>query len=120
MPGVAGDIQDALADAADPQAATGPAIAAYRSRNFWLSGGFVGRGDGVHDSPLFRQAQEDLAGLYFDVHFMGAAHVGSLRLAVVEADGPVVQRAGDGMAVNQARGQRSALVGTAIGHGEDM
>src|SRR3546814_17811009 len=108
MPGVAGDIQDALADAADPQAATGPAIAAYRSRNFWRSGGFVGRGGGVHDSPLFRQAQRDLAGLYFDVHFMGSPHVGRLRLAVLEAAGPVVPRAGERMAANQAPGKRSA------------
>src|SRR5687767_9348795 len=50
---------------------------------------------------------------------MGAAMVGSLRLAGLQADYPVVQRTGHGMAVHDPLGQRPTLVRAAITQREE-
>src|SRR5690606_1299622 len=120
MSRVARDVQHLPADAADLHAASCAAVAAYRSRGLGRPGGQVSCCVERHESTLPGQAEKDLAGFYFHIHLMRAAHVRRLCLAVFKAYGPAVQGAGDGMAMNQPGGQRAALMGAAIDHGEDM
>src|SRR5690606_25617656 len=112
------DVQHLPADAADLHAASCAAVAAYRSRGLGRPGGQVSCSVERHESTLPGQAEKDLAGFYFHIHLMRAAHVRRLCLAVFKAYGPAVQGPGDGRAWTQPGGRRPAFRGPGTTHAE--
>ena len=68
----------------------------------------------------FIEVEVDHAVFDLDAELRRAALVGRLGAAVVQADGPVVQRAGDALAEHDALRQRTALVRAAVEQREHL
>ena len=97
------------------------AAAAVRGGEDAAADAAVGAGgaDGAVIGRSARGVEEDAAGLDADAVGADPALVGALRRAGRERDDQAVQRAGHAVAVDDAVGERAALVRAAVVEGED-